>query len=183
MELPTPEPWSEETNSLVKEPPEYTSLNDFFRKEFPEVFTLKRGGRLPPKSGPMHRIILKDEKKPINGRLIRVPAKYYPAMRRFILENVRCGRLRPSMSYISSGTIMVPRKDPKDDPRVVHDYRDLNDNTVKDHTLIPHQEVLEMIARATVCGKIDLSDAYYQIWMFPSDIYKTVFKTPFGLFE
>ena len=91
MELPAPEAQLEEVNSLAEEPPEYTSLNEFFRKEFPEVFTLKRGGRLPPKGGPMYRITLKDEKKPINGRLIRVPAKYYLPMRRFILENVRCG--------------------------------------------------------------------------------------------
>src|SRR5271155_4435377 len=104
MELPAPEV-PEEVNSLVEEPPEYASLNDFFMKEFPDVFTLKRGGRLPPKDGPMYRIVLKDEKKPINGRLIRVPAKYYLPMRRFILENVRCGRLRLSTSHISSGTV------------------------------------------------------------------------------
>jgi len=184
MELPAPEAQLEEVNSIDEEPPEYASLNDFFRKEFPDVFTLKRGGRLPPKGGPMHRIILKDEKKPINGRLLRVPAKYYLPMRRFILENVRCGRLRPSTSYISSGTLMTPRSDPTDDPRMVHDYRQLNDNTVKDHTPIPRQdETIEMIARAKVRGKIDLPDAYYQIWMFPDDIHKTAFKTPFGLFE
>ena len=54
---------------------------------------------------------------------------------------------------------MVPRKDPKEDPRVVHDYRELNDNTVKDYTLIPSQdEVIEMIARAKVHGKIDRPD-------------------------
>jgi hypothetical protein len=70
MELPAPEVQSEELNSLIEEPPEYTSLNDFFRKEFPDVFTLKHGDRLPPKDDPMHRIILKDEKKSINGRLI-----------------------------------------------------------------------------------------------------------------
>jgi len=67
MKLPTPEVQSEEINSLVEEPPEYASLNDFFMKEFPDVFTLKRSGRLPPKGGPMHRIVLKDDKKPING--------------------------------------------------------------------------------------------------------------------
>ena len=122
MELPAPEAQLEEVNFTEEEPPEYASLNDFFRKEFPDVFTLKRGGRLPPKGGPMHRIVLKDEKKPINGRLLCVPAKYYLPMRRFILENVRCGRLRPSTSHISSGTLMVPRSNPKDDLRMVHDY-------------------------------------------------------------
>jgi len=123
MELPAPETQPEEVNSLAEEPPEYTSLNDFFRKEFPDVFTLKRGGRLPPKGGPIHRIILKEEKKSINGRLIRVPAKYYIPMHRFILENIRCRWLHPSMSHSLSGTLMAPRKDPTDDPRVVHNYR------------------------------------------------------------
>ena len=121
MELPAPDIPIEEVNSIIEEPPEYKSLNDFFMKEFPEVFISKRTGRLPPKGGPMHRIILKDEKKPINGRLIRVPAKYYLPMRRFIMENVRCGRLRLSTSHISSGTLMIPRKDlslVSDEPKI-----------------------------------------------------------------
>ena len=67
---------------------------------------------------------------------------------------------------------------------MAHDYRQLNDNTVKDHTPIPHQdETIEMLVRAKVRGKIDLPDAYYQIWMFLDDIHKTAFKTPFGLYE
>ena len=99
----------------------------------------------------MHRIILKDEKKPINSRLLWVPAKYYLPMRRFILENVRCGWLRPSTSHISFRTLMTPRSNPMDDLRMVHDYRQLNDNTVKDHTPIPRQdETIEMIVRAKV---------------------------------
>jgi hypothetical protein len=40
-----------------------------------------------------------------------------------------------------------------------------------------------MITRAKVCGKLDLPEVYYQIWMFPKDIHKTAFKTLFGLFE
>ena len=40
-----------------------------------------------------------------------------------------------------------------------------------------------MIVRAKVRGKLDLPDAYYQIWMFPDDIHKTAFKTPSRLFE
>ena len=54
MELPIPEAQLEEVNSTEEEPSEYTSLNNFFKKEFPDVFTLKRGGRLPSKGGPMH---------------------------------------------------------------------------------------------------------------------------------
>jgi hypothetical protein len=54
MELPTPDIPIEEANSIVEEPPEYKSLNNFFIKEFPNVFVLKRTGQLPPKGGPTH---------------------------------------------------------------------------------------------------------------------------------
>jgi len=69
-------------------------------------------------------------------------------------------------------------------PCVVHDYRTLNDNTVKDHTPVPQQDlILWRIAQAAVKRYIDLPDAYYQMNVHPKDIWKTAFKTPFGIFE
>ena len=69
-------------------------------------------------------------------------------------------------------------------PRVVHDYRALNDNTIKDHTPLPRQDqILRRIARAEVRGYLDCPDAYYQMDVHPDDIWKTAFKTPFGMFE
>ena len=60
----------------------------------------------------------------------------------------------------------------------------VNERTVKDHTPLPHQdEILKLLVRAVVCGKIDLVNAYYQILMHPNDINKTAFKTPFDLYE
>ena len=59
---------------------------------------------------------------------------------------------------------MTPKQDLEVDPRVVHDYRELNENTIKDHTPLPRQDlVLERMVRAFIRGKIDLKDAYYQI--------------------
>ena len=50
------------------------------------------------------------------------------------------------------------------DLRVVHDYRQLNDNIVKDHTSISRQdETIEMIVRVKIREKLDLLEAYYQI--------------------
>src|SRR5262245_57286480 len=69
-------------------------------------------------------------------------------------------------------------------PQVVHDYRALNDNTVKDHTLVPQQDlILRRIAPVVVRGYIDLPDAYYQMNVHLKDIWKMAFKTPFGMFE
>ena len=163
---------------------EYARLDAEFKKEFKDVFSPKSSNKLPHPDAPRHRIVLKDPKKPINGRLLRVPRRYYTAMREFITENIACGRLRPSSSSIASGTFMVPKKDPKARPRTVHDYRMLNENTVKDHTPLPRQdEILESFVTAKVRGKIDMPESYYQTWMSPKDIYKTAIKTPWGLYE
>ena len=79
---------------------------------------------------------------------------------------------------------MVPKKDLGVRPRMVHDYRMLNENTVKDRTPLPRQdEILEPFVTAKVRGKIDMPESYYQTWMFPKDIHKTAIKTLWGLFE
>ena len=161
----------------------YKELHTAFIKQYADVFSTELPSRLPPKGGPTHRIILKDN-QPINGKLMRVPTKYWPALRRFIDANLKAGRLRPSSSHISAGTFLVPKKNPDADPRVVHDYRALNEKTVKDHTPLPRQdEILELLVRAVVRGKIDLVNAFYQILVEAGDIHKTAIKTPFGLYE
>src|SRR5579859_4708484 len=78
----------------------------------------------------------------------------YPPMKRFIEENVKAGRLCPSSSSMSSGTFMTPKQDPEVYPRLVHDYRELNENTIKDHTPLPRQDiVLERMVRALIRGR------------------------------
>ena len=76
---------------------------------------------------------------------------------------------------------MNPKKDLTIDSHVVHNYRELNERTVKDHTPLPRQdEILELLVKAVVRGKIDLVNTYYQILMYSDDIHKTAFKTSFG---
>ena len=68
--------------------------------------------------------------------------------------------------------------------QVVHDYRALNNNTVKDHTPVLQQDlILRRIVQAVVKGYIDLPDTYYQMNVHLKDIWKTAFKIPFGMFE
>ena len=116
--------------------------------------------------------------------MFRVPTRYWKQFMEFIEYHLSLGHIRPSSSHIASGTWMIPKKDPTVCPRVVHDYRSLNANTVKDHTPLPRQdEIIEMLAKAVIRGKIDLCNAFYQIPVHPDDIHKTAFKTPFGLYE
>ena len=58
--------------------------------------------------------------------------------------------------------LCIPKKDGK--LRTVVDTQQRNDNTVKDVTPLPDQEVIrEDVARAKYRSKIDLTDAYEQV--------------------
>jgi len=156
-------------------------------KEFPELFADK----LPPRSqrpinpnAPVHRIELKDPKKTINGRLFALSEKFLNSMIDFLEEHLLAGRIRPSKSQFATGTWMISKKDPTAMPGVVHDYRALNENTVKDHIPFPCEDlIICQLAKAKYRGKLDCPNSYYQMAMHPDNIYKTLFKTPFRLFE
>jgi hypothetical protein len=98
----------------------------------------------------------------------------------FIDEQLEAGRIRPSSSNMAAGAWMIPKKDPNAIPRVVHDYRQLNENTIKDHT---QEDIIRPMARAKIRGKMDMPMSYYQLGMHPEDSAKTAFKTPSGMFE
>jgi len=159
----------------------YLRLNEMYIYEFDNVFTDKLPNKLPSPNAPRHRIILEDEKMSVNGRMFRLPTRYWPLMRDFLDEHLAAGRIQRSSSHITSGTWMIPKDDPNAMPRVVHDYCAINAKTLKDHTPLTHQDdIIERLAMAKIRGKIDLICAYYQILMEICDIHKTAFKTPFG---
>jgi len=163
----------------------FAKVNKYFLKRYSDVFTENLPHRLPHADAPHHRIILDNENVSLNGRMYRIPTRYWSKLKDFIEMHLKAGRIRPSHSHIASGTIIVPKaSDPDGMPRVVHDYRALNAETVKDHTLLTHQEdIIDCMARAVVRGKIDLVCAYYQILMEIADIHKMAFKTPFGMYQ
>ena len=67
--------------------------------------------------------------------------------------------------------------------RTVVDGQHRNENTVKDVTPLPDQDVIRLdVARAQIRSKIDLSDAYEQVCVVPSDVHKTAFATIYGMF-
>ena len=60
----------------------------------------------------------------------------------------------------------------------------MNAQTLPDRYPIPHiQDFTRRLAGSKFVSKIDLARAYYQIPVEPSDVYKTVVTTPFGLFN
>ena len=69
-------------------------------------------------------------------------------------------------------------------PRVVHDYRMLNENTVKDHTpLLRQDQILRRLCQSLVLEFLNCFTAFYQMCIKEDSIRATAFKTPFGMFE
>jgi hypothetical protein len=67
---------------------------------------------------------------------------------------------------------------------MIHDYRILNENTVKDHTPLPRQDqILRHLYQSLILGFLDYPTAFYQIYMEEDSIHVTAFKIPFDIFE
>ena len=67
--------------------------------------------------------------------------------------------------------------------RTVIDTRQHNDNTVKDVTPLPDQEIIrEDVVQARYQSKIDLADAYKQVQVQPEDVPKMAFSTIAGTY-
>ena len=86
---------------------------------------------------------------------------------------------------MAAGTWMILKaKDLIAMPRIVYDYRMLNENTVKDHTPLPRQDqILRRLCLAVVLGFLDCPTAFYQMYIEEDSIHATAFKMLFSMFE
>jgi len=98
-------------------------------KEFLGLFADKLPARKDHKSvpnTPKHRIELNDPKRTVNGSMFTLPEKYLNHMIDFLEEHLLTSHIRPSKSPYAAGTWMIPKKDIRAIPRVIHDYCTLN---------------------------------------------------------
>ena len=78
--------------------------------------------------------------------------------------------------------MFVPKKNGK--LRLVIDYRQLNEITVKDRTPLPLiGELKDRLRGAKWFTALDAKDGYHHIRIKSGDEWKTAFRTKYGLFE
>jgi len=136
---------------------------------------------LPPLREVNHEINLINPDAKYTYHLPRCPTafrgQFYDKLNRYIAARW----WEPKTTTQAAPLLCVAKKDSK--LRTVVDARQRNENTVKDVTPLPDQEIIrEDVARATIRSKMDLSDAYEQVRVRPEDVWKTAFATIAGTY-
>lgn len=151
--------------------------------EFESVFaTIPHVDELP--TDVLAEIKLKDASHIIQTRTYACPRRYRQAWKTLIQQHLDSGRIRVSSAPQASPAFIIPKADPMALPRWVNDYRQLNKNTVPDAYPLPRiDDILADCGKGKIWGTIDMTNAFFQTKMRPSDIPLTAVSTPFGLYE
>jgi hypothetical protein len=136
---------------------------------------------LPPLREVNHRIPIMDENKRYKYHSPRCLDSLKPELIEKIARYTRAGWWEPIQVDQVAPMLCVHKKTMA--LHTVVDGRQRNENTLKDVTPLPDQDLIRLdVARAKIRSKIDLSDAYEQVCIVPSDVPKTAFTTIYGTF-
>ncbi|WP_272524698.1 hypothetical protein [Providencia sp. PROV201] len=118
-------------------------------KDFGDVFSQERIDALPEHTKYDHRIELIPGSTPPFGPIYPLSEKELKALREFLNEMLRTGKIKRSTSSCAAPILFVPK--PDGSLRLVIDYRGLNKITVKNKYPLPlMNELRERLAKATV---------------------------------
>ena len=128
-----------------------------------------------------HKIVTTDD-EPVKLPFRRLPPAQYQEVKEHIRELLSRNVIRPSTSPYASPIVIVRRKD--GNIRLCVDYRRLNVKTRRDAFPLPRvEESFDALNGARLFSSLDLTAGYNQVAVDPTDIHKTAFTTPFGLYE
>jgi len=128
-----------------------------------------------------YAIDLKETFKPQKGRIYPL-SKNEREVQNFVEDQLRRGYIRPSKSPQTSPVFFVGKKDGS--KRMVIDYRNLNDQTIKNNYLLPLiTELIDNMGSKKVFMKMDLRWGFNNVRIKEKDEWKEVFTTHIGSFE
>ena len=137
---------------------------------------------LPPARVPREVIPLIPGAHPTNRPMFRYSQPELEEMRTQVKTLLDSGLVQKSTSPFGAPVLFVKKKDGT--MRMCVDYRALNKITVPNRYPLPRvDDLLDKLQGATVFSSLDLLSGYHQIRLPDSDVPKTAFRTPFGLYE
>ena len=138
--------------------------------------------KLPPIWEVNHKINLIHPKKYIHYQLLKCPEHFHEELSQKIERYTTAQWWIPAMAHQVVPMLCIPKKNGK--LRTVFDLREQNNNTVKDVTPFPDQDIIcNDMARVAYHSKLDMSKAYEQIRIVPEHVHKTAFTTVLGTFR
>lgn len=137
-------------------------LQQTMAARFPDLFSGEfylNPGKVPPVK---HVIELTPGAKPVQQASRRTSPLNDTVMRKYIDDGLRKGLIRKSKSSWLSRPHFV--KKPNGDTRVVFDYRDVNNVTVKDAYGIPRpDDILDALSQGSVFTTLDFMSAFWTV--------------------
>ena len=167
---------------VVPPTPKEQALADALLREYADVFGAEPNG-VPPSRGVEHRIVLVPGAVPPPVRPLRhQSSKDLAFFEEYTRELVAAGKMQLSNSPFGAMALIVRKKDGTS--RVVIDYRDLNELTVKNKYPLPlMDELFDRVTGAQYFTKLDLKGGFHQILIHEDDRAKTAFRTRYGSYE
>ncbi|OWZ02563.1 polyprotein [Phytophthora megakarya] len=122
-----------------------------------------------------------DTEQPIFRQQWRRSPAQEREIRTWVEEMLKAGRIRPSLSPHGAPTFCVKKAVGW---RIVHDYRAMNNHTVRRTLPMPRKDVIfEKMIGSYWYSCMDLLSGYYQFRMRDADIKYTAFQTVNGSYE
>ena len=150
------------------------SFTDIFPKDLPTG--------LPPLKAPGEAIPLETGAVPPFRPTYRTSLKEKEAIQAQVEELLGKGLIEPSHSPYGAPVLFVGKKD--GGLRMCVDYRALNRVTIKNRYPLPRiDDIMDQLQGASVFSSLDLRSGYHQIRLMDTDVEKTAFRTPMGLYQ
>lgn len=149
--------------------------------EFGDIFKSELPGLPPYRGVEIEAVKLQDEN--IRCRpMPRYSQKEKECIKQELSKLIEKGLIRPSSSPVGHPVLFVKKKD--GGLRMVIDYRPTNAKTIRNQFPLPRiDELLDQLSGSTVWSALDMTSAYHQCRLLESDIPRTAFKVPDGLWE
>ncbi|KAK3247819.1 hypothetical protein CYMTET_42694 [Cymbomonas tetramitiformis] len=158
----------------------FTKYSETLRKALPEASKLRRT------TEDMARITRKADAEggPSYRRPYRMSVEELRQLRERVEQLMEKGYIRPSCSPYAAPCLMVPKPGDPKTLRLVVDYRQLNQQTVRDRYPLPDiQLMFDEMQGATFFSSFDAVDGFWQVPMAEEDVEKTAFTTQMGAYE